>query len=631
MKKKILVYQGVLNRLAELSGFAQEQEVELVPVQGGREAISLAKPASSVGAVLDASMPQMSGVAACRQIKEQCPGTFVVMLSSIDSPTLKEHALSAGCDYYVPPGETGEGITEFLRMAVARAEEEIETGPSSPSWASDLFDLSNVPDPAPPTSSTPPAPASVVSPSVAPPPSPTIAPSPEVPEAPAESQRAAPRFEAQGPVNYFQGEGEKEGTLLNLSRGGILFGAHELVGRGTRVTVQCESEETGGFVVEGTVVRAEALSNPRQGCPFAAGAKFKELDAETADKLDRLIAGLARQENRKKKPVSLSPEAFRQIMNGDWQLLQPLFQGQNSLPGLADLLGESTDLEKKAFSEEDELSLCVRALVVARVHCSTFLSFLPKIAENPGTFAEPFLPFLTVLFAQLASLEEEADKFVRQAVAEENETLRQSLNEASNRLHEYKIAVIFQTVETLQGKNVGSAAPVLAMVVEKAKLMRDLSQTPSEEVKYARRASPPQATKKDKEEKKDRKGKKPIYSRWSVRIGFSLLLVVAGFEYLSGVIGAGVSDEELLIPLGVTKLVKDEETLFVHSTQRDWDRLRRDVIDGIFPIIEAYLHKEKLRQAKIYDEKGKMMAYMSSGRSGRNVHFAIRILRKTKP
>jgi DNA-binding NarL/FixJ family response regulator len=51
--------------------------------------------------VLDVTMPKMSGLAVCRQIRENAPGCEVLMVTQHDSPQMRDEAMSCGARGYV--------------------------------------------------------------------------------------------------------------------------------------------------------------------------------------------------------------------------------------------------------------------------------------------------------------------------------------------------------------------------------------------------------------------------------------------------------------------------------------------------------------------------------------------------
>lgn len=69
-------------------------------------------------AVLDISMPKLTGIDAARHITEQRPGTRVIMLTMHDSEDLLFRALKAGASGYVVKSAAGKDLVEAARGAL---------------------------------------------------------------------------------------------------------------------------------------------------------------------------------------------------------------------------------------------------------------------------------------------------------------------------------------------------------------------------------------------------------------------------------------------------------------------------------------------------------------------------------
>ena len=89
--------------MREFAALILEKEgVEVVgKVYNGVLAVEVAKALAPDLVVIDADMPQMSGLEAISRIKQQCPTTKVVVISSEDHLDLVVGALDCGADGFV--------------------------------------------------------------------------------------------------------------------------------------------------------------------------------------------------------------------------------------------------------------------------------------------------------------------------------------------------------------------------------------------------------------------------------------------------------------------------------------------------------------------------------------------------
>ena len=84
----------------------------------GAEAVQAALREDVDLAVLDISMPKVTGIDAARHITEQRPGTRVIMLTMHDSEDLLFRALKAGASGYVVKSAAGKDLVEAARGAL---------------------------------------------------------------------------------------------------------------------------------------------------------------------------------------------------------------------------------------------------------------------------------------------------------------------------------------------------------------------------------------------------------------------------------------------------------------------------------------------------------------------------------
>jgi DNA-binding NarL/FixJ family response regulator len=91
-------HRGMLEAMARLLGAS----CEIVGrAQTGHEALSLALGTEPDVVVLDLAMPDMSGIAACRQIRERLPRARVVLLTAYSDAQVARAGFEAGAAAFV--------------------------------------------------------------------------------------------------------------------------------------------------------------------------------------------------------------------------------------------------------------------------------------------------------------------------------------------------------------------------------------------------------------------------------------------------------------------------------------------------------------------------------------------------
>ena len=116
--------EGLARLLTEEGGFEC-----VAQAQDGAEAVQKAKELKPEVALLDASMPGISGVEAARQIKASCPHTAVLVVSAFDAESYMLPALQAGASGYVLKNTPISDLVAAIRL-VAAGESMILMNPS---------------------------------------------------------------------------------------------------------------------------------------------------------------------------------------------------------------------------------------------------------------------------------------------------------------------------------------------------------------------------------------------------------------------------------------------------------------------------------------------------------------------
>jgi DNA-binding NarL/FixJ family response regulator len=88
-------------------------------VGNGRDAVHQAVGSKPNVVVMDIAMPEIDGIEACRQIREQCPDTQVLILSMYLNSEYVYRALRAGALGYLLKESAGEKVVEAIREVSA--------------------------------------------------------------------------------------------------------------------------------------------------------------------------------------------------------------------------------------------------------------------------------------------------------------------------------------------------------------------------------------------------------------------------------------------------------------------------------------------------------------------------------
>ncbi|MDI3298116.1 MAG: response regulator transcription factor [Bacillota bacterium] len=108
-----IVRQGVSALLAA------ERDLEVVGAVGSaEEAVAAAARSGPDVAVVDIRLGGMSGIELCRQMRDRCPGTAVLILSSFISDTLVRECVEAGARGYLLKDVEGFDLVRAVRAVV---------------------------------------------------------------------------------------------------------------------------------------------------------------------------------------------------------------------------------------------------------------------------------------------------------------------------------------------------------------------------------------------------------------------------------------------------------------------------------------------------------------------------------
>lgn len=98
---------------------ADEPDLEVVSeAQNGREALEMCRSLSPDLVLMDVRMPEMDGLAATRAIKEELPGTVVLMVTAFEDPDHLLEAIRAGAAGYVLKHAPKQQLTSAVRSVL---------------------------------------------------------------------------------------------------------------------------------------------------------------------------------------------------------------------------------------------------------------------------------------------------------------------------------------------------------------------------------------------------------------------------------------------------------------------------------------------------------------------------------
>lgn len=97
-----------------------EDDIEIVTeASNGREAVEMAKTYVPNVIVMDVRMPDMNGVEACREIRDEDPGIQVIMLTSFSDDEALFNSIMAGAAGFVLKQIRGRDLIEAIRTVGA--------------------------------------------------------------------------------------------------------------------------------------------------------------------------------------------------------------------------------------------------------------------------------------------------------------------------------------------------------------------------------------------------------------------------------------------------------------------------------------------------------------------------------
>lgn len=290
---------------------------------------------------------------------------------------------------------------------------------------------------------------------------------------------------------------------------------------------------------------------------------------------------------------------MKEVAASSLQTLSPVLLDESPESPLA-FLDPLTPYERAAFCSQDARSDCVQRMVFLRAKCCVLASFAPRIRIDPGVLGGSFLESVGSVLAQSDSLNEETEQYVKEAVASAERAHRQGLNEASTRLHEAKNRLMKNVADNLAFQGLGTGDRILEDIRARVSAFRDVPIVQDSSVKFDRRS-------------KKRKGDLTNAARlFYAFVLFGIGLLMVGGIYRWTHVSSHISPDELKVSISIERVDKEDKDLVLHVRLREWDQLDASARDEISIRIEKYLKTKKLRQAKILDETGQMLAAVST-------------------
>lgn len=99
--KTLLVVDDESEICEFLKVFFEDREYEVEVAQCGADALEAVKTHRPAVVLLDIHMPGMDGMSVLKHIKEQAPGTKVIMVTAVETKEKIEEAMRLGADNYI--------------------------------------------------------------------------------------------------------------------------------------------------------------------------------------------------------------------------------------------------------------------------------------------------------------------------------------------------------------------------------------------------------------------------------------------------------------------------------------------------------------------------------------------------
>ena len=437
------------------------------------------------------------------------------------------------------------------------------------------------------------------------------------------SVRNSQRFDVEGLITYESRTAHGEGDFVNLSRGGALFQCADRLSLGTKLYLEWVSPEQGEMKLKAIVVRLQALPDQKKK-PFLVGTKFKEVDYDTELRLENILMSLHKLEEKELPPLTV--EEVKGILESGIERVKLIFEKQDVNPYLEKSVGELSEYERTAFISITEFGKVIQGLVANRVKCKVLELFLPHLREYPSIYAPDIVPSMASLLFEMDRIEEQADALVRKAVDGGDEKTRNYLNNSSNRLFNTKSKLLREMDRILSNMPVHSSfAKDLEIVKKYVKRAVSYESMPPEvmaqKTKYSPAVYSPTGARRvngivysPESIAESQKTK----SSWLVLLAAIAVIAYGGYEAMV-FLNRLVPKEQYRFSFEPIRIERDRSySLSFYVGRENWQQLEDWQQKSFLNEIEILLTKDHLKQAKVLDPMGNLLAAVYSNRGKRS-------------
>lgn len=543
---------------------AKKQDLELLIVENGAEALEKAKVESAGFVILDVSMPKMSGIECGREIKQASNSTYIVLISSVHSLSLQDTAKRSGIDLFVVASVSNVKVPEFVEASLNRKQ-------------------------LPPDVS-------------------------EEIEREVLSKRGAQRFPFEGEVQYQVGEEWLSGVFVNVSQDGLLFQSKSIVEAGTKLTLSWMDNGKKHIEVSAIAVRQIASNHPQY--PFLIGVQFLKISPA----IDQKIAELSDDIDvfQETTAIELDLDLIQELLDERGTYFKDMFQGGKA-PLFVELsITDIVEHERAAFQLQDKYSKCVQELVSSKILCQMLQATLEQIKAlkiPPKNYSTRLVTIMSELLEKIEYAEEDSDTLVKASIQEGKATERHQINESNNHLYKVKGATMKLFAQRIKMDDVADSHKaafenILQINKQLTSYQQHLDEIAKQEeverkkmaanriVKPLDKAVVEAAAKKVKMTVEVAQPKNTSYIPF-VALFIVLMAMIPWIEELMKVYFMREDMTLVIKPQEVERESKD--ALLVTLAKDAWDKLDEDGQLLMLDQIEVYLTRKKLHQAKIID------------------------------
>lgn len=545
-------------------------ELEVFVVADGELAIDRVKSEQPGFALLDVSMPKISGIECCKLIKEVSPSTKVILISNVHSLSLQDGAKEANVELFVVDTVAQVKVPEFIEAALAKKE-------------------------------LPPEAAEEIEREVL-------------------SKRGSQRFPFEGEVQFRIGDNWFSGVFVNVSQDGLLFQTQNEVPLGTNLLLSWMDKGLKHIEVTAIVVRQ--FSSSILQYPHMVGVQF----LKSSSILDKQIAELSDEADlfQEGSEIELDLDLIQELLAKSTKYFRDLFKGGKAPLFLEFSIADIAEHERNAFQNKDEYSLCLQEIVSSKIICQLIENTINQIASSKSltnTYATRLLTLASEVLEKIEFVEGDSDAFIKKSIPEGLVNERRLLNESNSRLYMAKAAVIGTFCKKIKRENiseshVGGFDLIFKLNKQITSYQQHLDEVTRQEEeerkkKAAERIVKPVEKPAVKVEPQEQIQNQPeqtgTFSLGNIKktnLPFlaALVVFVALVPWIEEVTQGRFLKVDL--PLAVKPISierKSNQSLVVNLTKEAWEQLGTRGQESVMSQIEIYLTKKQIHQCKIMD------------------------------